>query len=293
MENILIITDSHFFKKNFQLFEKKNQKYNFIIVKSSTSFIKLKNLIRNKKIQLIIINFGLSGGIQYNIDNASDILIKNTEGYLKILRYLESLIVKKVFFISASCAYPKNLKILKETNYINPNLEKTSYHYAASKIIGSQFCENISLQKKFDWKSIVPATIYGPHSNGDLKNLHVINAFFQKFKTKKKEIEIWGSGNAKREFLHIQDFISALIFIHEKNLKRSVINVGYGKDISIKKLAYIFTKGYGFKGKLKWNKSKPEGAKRKLLDSSFLISRGWRPKITLEKGIINLINKGN
>ena len=109
-------------------------------------------------------------------------------------------------------------------------------------------------------------------------------------KKKNGVIKLWGSGKPKREFLHIQDFIEALFFIKEKKIHRNVINVGYGEDISIKKLADIFQIKSKFRGEVKWDKTKPDGAKKKLLDSSFIFSKGWRPKINLIKGITDILD---
>lgn len=288
MKNILLITDSIFFIKNFEEYiNQNNLKYKLIILNQNN--IKKKKFPKN--IFFSIVNLGMSGGIEFNINNGCKILNYNTETYLSVLNYLKKKGIKNLFFISASCVYPKNLKLLNEKSFGCGKIEPTSFHYAASKLIGSFLCASISVNKNYRWLSVIPATLYGKYSKNDKKNSHVINSFFEKFKKKGGVIKLWGSGKPKREFLHIQDFIGALFFIKEKKIYRNVINVGYGEDISIKKLADIFQIKSKFRGVVKWDKTKPDGAKKKLLDSSFIFSKGWRPKINLIKGISDILDQ--
>jgi GDP-L-fucose synthase len=156
-------------------------------------------------------------------------------------------------------------------------------------MIGTYFCLNVNRKSNYNWKSIVPATLYGKYYSANKNDGHVINAFFEKFKKPKKNLALWGSGNVKREFLHIMDFIDAIFFIKQKKLGNEIINVGTGKDISIKKLAGIFSKIKNFKGRIIWDKTKPDGVKKKLLDSKYILSKGWRPKVVLKEGIKQLI----
>lgn len=291
MKKVLLVTDSIFFKKNFQYYLKKNILNQKLIVKkpnSISSHYFKKNKLRNQ-LSFCVVNFGLSGGIQYNIKNGNKILEKNIEGYLHVLNCLKEAKIKKIFFISASCVYPKNLKILNTEDFAKKNIEKTSIHYAASKMIGTFFTLLVNKNKNYNWKTIIPATLYGKYNSMDKNNAHVIGALCAKFKKSKKIITLWGSGNAKREFLHILDFIDAIFFIHKNKLKNEIINVGNGKDISIKNLAKIFINLTKFKGRVIWDKKKPEGAKRKLLNSNYLFSLGWKPKIEFNSGISEII----
>jgi GDP-L-fucose synthase len=290
VKKILLITDSNFVSKNFKDYIKINDIKEKIIVRSSHSISKtILKKINKKELSFCIVSFGLSGGIQYNIKNGSKILEKNVEGYLKVLNFLKKEKIKNVYFISASCVYPKNLRILREKDFGSSNFEKTSLHYAVSKMIGTYFCLNVNRKSNCNWKSIVPATLYGKYYSANKNDGHVINAFFEKFKKPKKNLVLWGSGNVKREFLHIMDFIDAIFFIKQKKLGNEIINVGTGKDISIKKLAGIFSKIKNFKGRIIWDKTKPDGVKKKLLDSKYILSKGWRPRVDLKEGIKQLI----
>lgn len=156
-------------------------------------------------------------------------------------------------------------------------------------MIGTYFCLNTNRKSNYNWKSIVPATLYGKYYSANKNDGHVINAFFEKFKKPKKNLTLWGSGDVKREFLHIMDFIDAIFFIKQRRLDNEIINVGTGKDISIKKLAGIFSKIKNFKGKILWDKTKADGVKKKLLDSEYIISKGWKPRVDLKEGIRQLV----
>jgi len=290
VKKILLITDSNFVSKNFQDYIKINNIKEKIIVRTSYSISKtILKKINKKELSFCIVSFGLSGGIQYNIKNGSKILEKNVEGYLNVLNFLKKEKIKNVYFISASCIYPRNLRILREKDFGSSNIEKTSLHYAVSKMIGTYFCLNVNRKSNYNWKSIVPATLYGKYHSANKNDGHVINAFFEKFKKPKKNLILWGTGNVKREFLHIMDFIDAIFFIKKKKLGNEIINVGTGKDISIKKLAGIFSKIKNFKGRIIWDKTKPDGVKKKLLDSKYILSKGWRPRVDLKEGIKQLI----
>ena len=289
MKKILLISDSNFFNKNFKLYIKENNlNYKLLIINHHK--IKKYNL-KNTRIYFTVVNLGLSGGIKFNIDNGCKILSNNTEIYLKTLSFLKKKKIRDLFFISASCVYPKNLYFLKESDFGTGEIENTSYHYAASKIIGSLYCNSVSNKNNYKWQSIIPATLYGKYNINDKNNSHVINSFFEKFKKKKGIIKLWGSGKPRREFLHIQDLIDALFFIKKKKINREIINIGYGSDMSIKELANIFLNISDFKGKILWDKSKPDGATRKMLDSTYIFSKGWRPKKNIFKSIHELMNK--
>ena len=292
MKNIIVVSNDIFFKKNFKEYVHENnlpyKLYFFNDVKKSDKN-KIKKLV--KKNAFALLNSGLSGSIQYNIKYGQKIYDYNTSLYYRIISNLENLSIKKLFFLSSSCAYPSNKKILKENIYGYPPIENTSYFYSLSKIFGTNLCKQINKSKKFNYISIVPATLFGNYAKYHKVNSHVLTSLIYKINKNKKKILLWGSGNPKREFIHIKDLIDAIFFINKKNLFKHVINVGTGKDYTIKELANKIKKIKKFNGKILWNKSKKDGTFKKLLDTSYLFSKGWKPKISLDEGLKKTIKK--
>ena len=289
MKNIIVFTNNQFFKKNLKNFIK-NHKLNYELFFFSNlkknNILKIKKLIKNNL--FVIINNGLSGSIQFNIENGPKIYKHNTKLYYDLLTNLEKLSLKKVFFISASCTYPSNKNFLTEENYGFPPLEPTSYFYSLSKIFATNICRLINRNKKFRYITLVPATLYGKYSTYHKTNSHVLTALLNKLKYKKKKIILWGSGKPKREFIYIEDFIEAIFYINKKNISKDIINVGIGEDISIKELAYKIKRLVNFKGKILWNTSKKDGALKKLLDSNYLFNKGWKPQKSLDERLKEL-----
>jgi len=290
--NIIVISNNPFYKESFNKYikDKKNISVNYLKdddFEKKTIVSKIKLL----KPKFVVVFSGLSGGIFYNIKNYKKILEYNTEIYLKIFSVLKLCKIKKVFFISASCTYPKNLSILNHDDFLKPNIEKTSLAYASSKMIGSFYCHKVNYEnKKYQWMTIIPATIYGQKISKNNKNMHVINAMISKFMFQKKKISFFGSGNVKREFIHIQDLINGVFFIDKKKIFSPIINIGVGYDIEIKNLSKLISKIVNFKGRVFWKKIKHEGSKKKLLNTDLLFDKGWFPKINLKDGIKRVIN---
>ena len=184
-------------------------------------------------------------------------------------------------------------------------MEKTNEAYALAKIVGLKMCEFYNSQYRKSYVTLMPCNLYGPNDNFDLKNSHFIPALIKKIlknKNKKnKSIEIWGTGNAKREVMHVDDLSSAIYFILKKKLqnnkkllnhikKTSVINIGSGQEFTIKKFAKIIGKILDNKNNLKFNKKYPDGTMRKILDNSIIKNLGWSPGINLNNGLIQTIN---
>ena len=211
--------------------------------------------------------------------------------------------VKKLLFLGSSCIYPKVSKVpIKENSLLNGKLEKTNEPYAIAKIAGIKMCESYNKQFNTDFRTVMPTNLYGPNDNYDDLNSHVLAALLKKIYKAKKEnkdkVIIWGNGKSKREFLHSRDFASACIKIMSisKNKYRSLcehesfINIGYGKEISIKKLANLISNIVNFKGKLEFDKNKPNGTLRKIIDNSKIKKLKWTPKISLKDGIKEILN---
>lgn len=198
--------------------------------------------------------------------------------------------VKKLLFLGSSCIYPKLApQPLKEEYLLTGLLEETNQPYAIAKIAGIELCNSYRTQYGCNFISVMPTNLYGPNDNYDLEKSHVLPALLRKFITAKKnddtEVEIWGSGSPKREFLHVDDLASACLFLMDCYNERGLINVGVGDDLSIKELALLIKDVVGYQGSIKFNSSKPDGTPRKLMDVTKLSKLGWNASISLENGI--------
>ena len=203
--------------------------------------------------------------------------------------------------LGSSCIYPKYSKQpIKEKYLLSGSLEKTNEAYAIAKIVGLKLCEYYNKQFKTSYLTLMPCNLYGPNDNYDLQNSHFIPALIRKIikakKLKTKTVEIWGTGNPKREVMYVDDLASAIYFIVNKKVrndkkllkylnKNSLINVGSGKEYSIKEFATKVAKVVDCKLRLKFNKSFPDGTLRKILDTSLIHKLGWRSKISLTQGL--------
>jgi len=198
--------------------------------------------------------------------------------------------VKKLMFLGSSCIYPKMApQPLKEEALLTGLLEPTNEPYAIAKIAGIKMCDAYRDQYGCNFISVMPTNLYGPNDNYDLKNSHVLPALIRKFHEAKingsEGVEIWGTGSPKREFMHVDDLASACFYLMQHYDISGFVNIGVGKDISIKELAGLIQKIVGFKGKLTFDTSKPDGTPRKLMDVSKLENLGFKYSIELEDGI--------
>jgi len=200
--------------------------------------------------------------------------------------------VKKLLFLGSSCIYPKMApQPIKESYLLTDTLEYTNEPYAIAKIAGLKMCENYNLQYGTNFIAAMPTNLYGPEDNYDLQNSHVLPALIRKFHEAKvsnaSNVTIWGTGSPLREFMHVDDLAAACVFLMENYNENQFVNIGWGKDISIKDLATIVKEIVGFEGELVFDTSKPDGTPRKLLDVSLLLSIGFEPTISLRDGILN------
>ncbi len=197
---------------------------------------------------------------------------------------------KKLVFLGSSCIYPKfSPQPMKEEHLLTGELEPTNEWYAVAKIAGIKMCQAYKKQYGFNAISLMPTNLYGPGDNFNLENSHVLPALIRKFHDAKiknmPEVEVWGTGTPKREFLHVDDMADASVYLMNNYDGEEFINVGVGKDVSIRELAECVKEVVGFDGRLKFNDDKPDGAPRKLLNVSKLNATGWQAKITLKVGI--------
>jgi GDP-L-fucose synthase len=198
--------------------------------------------------------------------------------------------VAKLLFLGSSCIYPKLApQPLKEEYLLSGPLEPTNEWYAIAKIAGLKLCQSLHRQHRRRFISAMPTNMYGPNDNYDLQTSHVLPALIHKFHAAKASgasaVTVWGTGTPLREFLHADDLAEACLFLMETYEGEEFINVGYGSDISIRELAELIQRIVGFPGEIVWDKSKPDGTPRKLMDSSRIFALGWKPKIDLTAGI--------
>ena len=230
------------------------------------------------------------GGIVANNTYRADFLYDNLMIEANVIHNAYRSGVRKLLFLGSSCIYPKFAEQpIKEESLLSGYLEPTNEPYAIAKIAGIKLCETYREQYGVDFISAMPTNLYGPRDNYDLNNSHVLPAMIRKFHEAKldgdRPVELWGDGSPMREFLHSDDLASALVFLMDHYSEKHFVNVGYGSDVTVKKLAELIQKTVGHKGEINWDNSKPNGTPKKLMDSGMLLKLGWKPKIALENGI--------
>ncbi|MEK7453016.1 MAG: GDP-L-fucose synthase [Patescibacteria group bacterium] len=248
------------------------------------------NFFKKEKPEYIFLAAAKVGGILANKIQPADFIYENLTIQNNIIHnaYLNK--VKKLLFLGSSCIYPKmSQQPVKEEFLLTSELEATNKAYAVAKISGITMCQAYNKQYDTNFISLMPTNLYGPNDNFDLESSHVLPALIRKFHeakiNNKKEVKIWGTGRPKREFLHVDDLANASIFLMKNYNDSEIINVGTEEDISIKELANTIKNIIGFSGDIIWDKSKPDGTPKKLLDANKLHNLGWYYKIKLEDGI--------
>ena len=194
--------------------------------------------------------------------------------------------VKKFMFLGSSCIYPKHAEVpIKEDQLLTGSLEPTNDAYAIAKIAGIKMCESYREQYGFQTVSVMPCNLYGVNDNFHPENSHVIPGMMRKFVEAEGDVTLWGDGTPMREFLYVDDLADACIFLMDNYFESDIINVGTGEDITIKELAETIADVVEYKGKLKWDITKPNGTMRKVMDVSKIKSMGWEPKVSLKEGL--------
>lgn len=230
------------------------------------------------------------GGIQANNVYRADFIYENLMIQNNVIHasYVQG--VKKLMFLGSSCIYPKLApQPLKEEYLLTGLLEPTNEPYAIAKIAGIKMCDAYRAQYGCNFISVMPTNLYGPNDNYDLNNSHVLPALIRKFHEAKLKnepaVEMWGTGNPRREFLHADDLADACYFLMQQYNEEGLVNVGVGEDITIKELALLIKDIVGYQGEIRHDLSKPDGTPRKLMDVTKLNKMGWKAKIGLEEGI--------
>ena len=290
-----------------------SNKSNIEIITATKDALDLTNqqevmsFFKNNEIDQVYLAAAKVGGIYANSTYPADFIYINLMIQNNIINSAYKTGIKKLLFLGSSCIYPKESEQpIKEDFLLSGKLENTNEPYAIAKIAGIKLCQSINRQyssEGFDFRSVMPTNLYGPGDNYNLEDSHVIPALIRKFHEAKKNnqnnVEVWGSGSPRREFLHVDDMADACIHImnldknyYEKIISESNshINVGYGEDITIKELANLIKKIIGYEGKIIFDSKKPDGTMKKLLDTSLLAKTGWLPQINLEDGLIKTYN---
>ena len=233
---------------------------------------------------------GQVGGILANDQHPAEFLFENLQVQNNLIDCAYRNGVKKLLFLGSSCIYPRLApQPLKEEYLLTAPLEPTNEWYAIAKIAGIKMCQAYRRQYGCDFISVMPTNLYGPNDNYDLQSSHVLPALIRKFHEAKtgraSTVTCWGTGSPMREFLYVEDLARACVFLLEHYSQEQFINIGYGSDVSVRELAETVKRVIGFEGQIVWDKSKPDGTPRKLMDSTRLFALGWRPEVDLDKGI--------
>lgn len=281
----------------WRLFEK-DSKYELIGRSSKELDLRDQNEVNNffKKHQpdIVIDAAARVGGILANSNYPYQFIMENMQIQNNLIDASHRFDTSKFIFLGSSCIYPKYAEQpMREDALLTGILEPTNEWYAIAKISGVKACEAIRKQYNKYFISLMPTNLYGPFDNFDLTTSHVLPAMIRKFDEAKQNgtnIELWGTGSPKREFLHVDDLAKAVLFSVENELSGNLYNVGVGNDLSIKELANLVAETVGFHSEIIWDTSKPDGTPRKLMDVSKLESLGWNATIGLKEGIKETYN---
>lgn len=246
------------------------------------------------KPEVVIDAAAIVGGIGANNTFPVDFLSKNLQIQNNLMDASHNSNVERFVFLGSSCIYPRECpQPMKEEYLLTGPLEKTNSAYAIAKIAGIELIKSYRKQFNRRWISLMPTNIYGPRDNFNLETSHVLPALINRFVTATQnsidEVTLWGTGTARREFLHSEDLASAVLVAMEKYDDEMHLNVGSGKDLTIKELAVKISSFAGFKGGILWDEGKPDGTPQKVLDVSRLMNLGWSPKVSLDEGITGTI----
>ena len=245
---------------------------------------------KSENIEYVFLAAAKVGGIMANNIYRADFIYRNLMIQSNILHASYKYGIKKLVFLGSSCIYPKESAIpIKEENLLAGPLEYTNKPYAIAKIAGIEMCTSYRKQYGCNFIALMPTNMYGPNDNYDLENSHVMPGLLRKFieatKNNTPHINLWGTGNPMREFLHVDDFAEACLYFMKTYNDEDIINIGTGQDITIRELAYMIKDTTGYKGEIRFDTDKLDGTLRKVLDTSKATQLGWTYKINLKDGI--------
>jgi GDP-L-fucose synthase len=239
---------------------------------------------------VVILAAAKVGGIKANNDYPVEFLLENLRIQNNVIRTAYQTGVRKLLLLGSSCIYPRLApQPIPETALLTGPLEATNEAYAVAKIAGVKLCQAYAREYGANFISVMPTNLYGPNDNFDLETSHALAALLRKAHEAKKRNErqlvVWGTGKPRREFLHVDDLAAAGVLLLEKYDSPEIINIGCGEDVTIRELAELICDVVGFDGELVWDKTKPDGTPRKLLDVTRIRALGWQPRIPLREGI--------
>ena len=239
---------------------------------------------------MVVLAAAKEGGINANNTAPADFAWDNMQVQCNVIKCCHDYKVKKLLFLGSTCIYPKMApQPIVEDALLTGPLEQTNEAYAIAKISGMQMCKYFKRQYGDNFISCMPTNLYGPYDNYDLKGSHVLPAMIRKFHEAKMQnaptVELWGTGSPLREFLYVDDMADACVFLLENYDGEQHVNIGTGKELTIKELAELVKKTVGFEGEIVWNSSMPDGTPRKLTDVTKLHELGWTHKVELQEGV--------
>jgi GDP-L-fucose synthase len=262
----------------------------------------VQRLFENETPAYVFLAAAKVGGIHANDIYPADFIRDNLQIQTNVIDAAYRSGARKLLFLGSSCIYPKRApQPMSEDCLLTGPLEPTNEWYAIAKIAGLKMCQAYRRQYGFNAISAMPTNLYGPGDNFDLQNSHVLPALMRRFHEAKvsaqPEVVVWGTGTPRREFLHVEDLADACVFLMQHHESDQLVNIGWGEDISIAELVALIADVIGYRGRVSFDATKPDGAPRKLLDTRRLKGLGWQPRIRLREGIQStydwlLANKG-
>ena len=250
----------------------------------------VRAFFKEERPDVVVLAAAKVGGIHANESAPAEFAYENLQIQCNVIQCCHEFSVKKLLFLGSTCIYPKMApQPIPEDALLTGPLEVTNEAYAIAKIAGLKMCQFYKKQYGDDFISCMPTNLYGPHDNYDLNGSHVMPAMIRKFHEAKESnapfVELWGTGTPLREFLYVDDMADACVFLLENYSGEQHVNIGTGKEVTIKQLAETVKECVGFTGEIKWNKDMPDGTPRKLTDVSKLHELGWHHKVDLLEGV--------
>ena len=250
----------------------------------------VNELFASEQPDYVVLAAAKVGGIYANSTYPAEFIRSNLVIQMNVIEAAYNAGVRKLLFLGSSCIYPKHAEQpIREDALLQGPLEPTNEPYAVAKIAGIKMCQAYNRQYGTNFVSVMPTNLYGPNDNFDLMGSHVLPALIRKFHEAKvsgqADVVVWGSGQVYREFLHVDDMADACVFVLKHYDGSEILNIGCGRDVTIAEVAQLVKETVGFEGAITFDRTKPDGSPRKLLDVSRLFALGWRPRIGLREGL--------